>query len=734
MTTAHRICPLCEACCGLEIGIEEGRVTSIRGYDDDVHSAGFICPKGAALKDLHEDPDRLRAPMVKRDGKHVEVSWDEAFAEIERRMVPIIEKHGRDAVGLVLGNPSAHKIGLLLYTARLARGIGTKNVYSASTLDQMPKQLAAGMMFGHWLSIAVPDLERTDLLVVIGANPLVSNGSLWTVPDFRGKAKAMQARGGKLVVIDPRRTETAELADQHLFIRPGSDVFLLLGIVNVLFAEKRVRLGRLAPHVDGLAALEAAVADYAPARVAARCGIAAEAIEELARNLATAERAAVYGRIGTCTQEYGTLASWLVDVVNVLTGHLDEPGGAMFPKAAAFAANTIGAPGRGKGITIGRRASRVSRAPEVFGELPMGCLAEEITTPGEGQIRAMISIASNPVLSAPNGAQMAAAMDQLELMVSVDIYLNETTRHADVILPGLSPLEDIHYDVAFPQLSWRNTVRFSKAVLPMANDRPAEWEIVLRLLAIATGKGAAVDVRKLDDEMAADDVRRVAGPAADAVLAALAGTTGPERLLELALRGGPYGDRFGMTPGGLTLAKVKAATAGIDLGALEPRMPELLRTASGKIELAPPLFLDDLGRARADLARAVPELVIVGRRQLRSNNSWMHNLPVLAKGPFRCTALVSSIDASRLGLRDGGRARIANGARAIEVQVEVSDDMMPGVVSLPHGWGHDLPGSRLGLASERPGANLNAVLDETLRDPLSGNAVLGGVAITMQPL
>jgi anaerobic selenocysteine-containing dehydrogenase len=733
-TIAHRICPFCEACCGLELAIEGGKITSIRGHDEDVHSAGFICPKGAALRDLHEDPDRLRAPLVKRGGRHVEVSWDEAFAEIERRLVPILAEHGKDAVAMVIGNPSVHKLSLTLATARLTRAIGTTNLFSASTLDQMPKQLSAGLMFGHWLSIPVPDLARTDLLVVLGANPVVSNGSLWTVPDFRGKARAMQARGGQLIVIDPRRTETAELADQHLFIRPGGDAFLLLGIVHTLFADRRVRLGRLAAHVEGLAALEAAVADFAPERVAARCGIDAAAIRALAHQLAGAERAAVYGRIGTCTQEYGTLASWLIDVVNALTGHLDEPGGAMFPRAAAFAANTTGAPGRGKGISIGRRLSRVSRALEVWGEFPMGCLAEEITTPGDGQLKAVISVATNPVLSAPNGPQLAAALGRLSLMISVDIYLNETTRHADVILPGLSPLEDVHFDVALPQLAWRNTVRFSPAVLPAPAGQPSEWQIMLRLLAIATGRGAAADLDALDDELTADDVRRTAGPAAPAVLAAVAGQRGPERVLDLALRAGPYGDRFGLAPGGLTLARLKASPAGIDLGALEPRLPDLLRTPSGKVELAPPLLLDDLGRARADLGRAIPELVIVGRRQLRSNNSWMHNLPVLAKGRFRCTALVSSIDAGRLGLRDGGRARIARGAQSIDVEVEVSDAMMPGVVSLPHGWGHDQPGTRLALAAERPGANLNALLDETLRDPLSGNAVLAGVPVTMQPL
>jgi anaerobic selenocysteine-containing dehydrogenase len=727
---AHRICPLCEASCGLELGVRDEKLVTIRGHEADVFSAGFICPKGAALRELHEDPDRLRAPLVKRDGVHVEVSWDEAFAEIERRLPPIIAAHGKDAVALSIGNPAAHKFGLLLYGARLGRALGTKNVYSASTLDQMPKQLSAGLMFGHWLSIPVPDIERTQLLVVLGANPLVSNGSLWTVPDFRGRAKAMQARGGKLVVIDPRRTETAAIADQHVFIRPGGDVFLLAGIVNALFGGRHAKAG---PHVDGLEAVERAVADFTPERVAARCGIEAGEIRALARAIATTERAAVYGRIGTCTQEYGTLASWLIDVINVVTGHLDTPGGAMFPKAAAFAANTLGTPGRGKGISTGRRTSRVSRAPEVFGELPMGCLAEEIETPGDGQIKALISIASNPALSAPNGPRLAAALAGLELMVSVDIYLNETTRHADVILPGLSPLEESHYDVAFPQLAYRNAVRYSAPVLAPPPGHPPEWQTLLRLLAIATGRGANIDVRALDDELAAADVQRVAGPQTELVLRALGDAVGPERLLDLALRGGPYGDRFGFVPDGLTLARVKAATGGIDLGPLEPRIPELLRTPSGKIELAPPIVIDDLGRARADLDRPVPDLVLVGRRQLRSNNSWMHNLPMLAKGPVRCVALVNPADATRLGLTDGGRAQLANGDRAIEVVVEITDEMRPGVVSLPHGWGHDQPGTRMRVAAERPGANINAILDETQRDPLSGNAVLSGVAITMQP-
>lgn len=734
-TIAHRICPVCEACCGLAVHVESGKVIAIRGQESDGFSKGYICPKGVALKDLHEDPDRLHTPLIKRDGVFVETSWDEAFAEIERRLLPLRKEHGNDAVAVSAGNPSAHKFGLLLYFARLLKALGSRNVYSASTLDQMPKQLSSGLMFGHWLSIPVPDIERCDFLLMLGANPMASNGSLWTVPDFRGKAKAMHARGGKLVVIDPRRTETAEIADRHLPIRPGGDAFLLLGMVHTLFAEGLVRLGRLAEHVAGMDELRAAVQPFSADAVAARCGMSADTIRELTRQLAQAEHAAVYGRIGTCTQAYGSLASWLIDVLNVLSGHLDEPGGAMFPKAAAFAANTAGEPGVGKGISTGRHRSRVSGAPEVFGELPAGCLAEEIETPGPGQVKALITIASNPVLSSPNGKRLSQAFDQLDFMLSLDIYLNETTRHADVILPGLSPLEESHYDVALPQFQYRNYARYSAAVLPAPEGHMRDWQVMVRLIGIVQGKGATVDVQKIDDDMLLAELERSFGEKAGAVMTELSQHTGPERRLDLSLRTGPYGDGFGRHPDGLTLAKVKAAPGGIDLGELQPRVPEVLRTPSGKIELAPPLLMADLARAEMALAEPAPEMVIVGRRHVRSNNSWMHNLPLLAKGPFRCTAMVHPADARRLGLVDGAMARIAGHAgNTIEAQVEVSDTIMQGVISLPHGWGHSLPGAQLGLASERPGSNLNAVLDENLRDPISGNAVLGGVAVQVSAI
>jgi anaerobic selenocysteine-containing dehydrogenase len=732
--TAHRICPFCEASCGLEVELQQDQVLRVRGDEADVFSAGFLCPKAVGLKDLHEDGDRLRTPLIKRNGVFEPASWQEAYAEIERRLPPIIARDGPHAVATVLGNPVSHKMSLMLYFPKLAKALSTRNMYSASSVDQVPKMLSVGLMYGSWLSVPVPDIERAQFLLILGANPMVSNGSLWTVPDFRGKAKALRARGGKIVVVDPRRTETAAVADEHHFIRPGADVFFLLGLVHALFDENLVKPGRLAGRLAGLDELQAAVRGYAPETVAARCGIAAATMRELARTLASTAHAAVYGRIGTCTQQYGTLASWLIDVVNILTGHLDEEGGMMFPKAAAFAANTRGKPGTGRGITSGRYRSRVSGAPEVAGELPITCLAEEIDTPGPGQVKALIAIAGNPVLSAPNGPRLAAALEQLEFMVSMDIYLNETSRHADVILPGVSPLEDAHYDVTFTQFSHRNHARYSPPVLARSGGQPDEWETLLRLAAIVKGLGADADIDALDDALLRDELEKSVGPLADAVLGMLAPQRGVQRLLDLGLRSGPYGDQFGRAPGGLTLARIQAAPSGIDLGPMTQRIPEALRTPSGKIELAPQLLLDDLARVAADLASPAAELVIIGRRQLRSNNSWMHNLPVLAKGAYRCTALVHPEDAQRLRLADGGQATIRNGARQIQVQVEVSGDMMPGVVSLPHGWGHDLPGTQMGVAAERPGVNLNVLLDENLRDPLSGNAVLSGVPITMAPM
>jgi anaerobic selenocysteine-containing dehydrogenase len=731
---AHRICPLCEACCGLELKVTGNRIDTIKGNPNDVFSQGYICPKGVALRDLHDDPDRLTTPMIKRNGRHEPISYEEAFGEIERRLTPILATYGRSAAGVYLGNPGAHKMGLLLYSPHLIRALGTPNVFSASTLDQMPKQVAAGLMFGTMLSIAVPDIDHTDHLIILGANPMASNGSLWTVPDFRGRVQALQARGGKLITIDPRRTETAQIADAHHFIRPGSDVFLLLGMAATLIEEGLVETGPLALYLNGLDEAMAAIRPYPPERIAGNTGLSAQTIRQLARDMAAAPRAVLYGRIGTCTQEFGTLASWLIDVINILTGNLDRIGGAMFSKSAAFAANTRGKPGQGRGFDIGRRKSRVSGAPEAGGEFPVGCMAEEIETPGDGQIKALFVVAGNPVLSAPNGKRLSQALEQLELMVSLDIYLNETSRHADVILPGLSPLEEGHFDVAFPQMAYRNAARYSAPVFPRAPGCLSEWENLLRLAAIARGHGANVDPRQIDDQNVRDQLAHMLpGDQVEAAFEALSKWRGPERQVDLALRMGPHGDQFGAKPDGLNLELLARNPNGIDLGDLMPRIPESLRTQSGKIDMAPPAIIGDLVRVEDALGRPKPDLVIIGRRHVRSNNSWMHNLPVLAKGPNRCTLIVHSEDAARLGLRQGGLAQIIRGNRAIEAEVAISNDIMPGVVSLPHGFGHDLAGINLSVAQARPGANLNALLDDDDRDPLSGTSILSGIAVAVAP-
>ncbi|MGH7788159.1 MAG: molybdopterin oxidoreductase family protein [Candidatus Binatia bacterium] len=744
-TTAEGVhfhaCPLCEATCGLEIRTRGREVVGIRGDDADVFSHGFICPKGYAVKELDADPDRLRTPLIKRNGRFEPATWDEAFAVIDERLSPILREHGRDALAVYLGNPSAHNMALLVYNQVLLRALGSKNIYSASTVDQMPKQVSVGLMFGTVLSVPVPDLDRTDYLLILGADPFVSNGSLMTAPDVPGRLKAIRARGGKIVVVDPRRSRTASEADEHHAIRPGTDAYLLFGIVHTLFAEGLVRLGRLAEHVAGLDEIAALARDFAPEVVAARCGIDAASIRRLARELAAAPCAAVYGRIGTCTQEFGSLASWLVDVVNVLTGHLDQVGGAMFTRPATGSSHTRGTPGRGKGVRFGRRHSRVRHAPEVYGEFPAACLAEEIETPGEGQVRALITIAGNPVLSTPNGARLDAAIGSLDFMLSLDIFLNETTRHADVILPGLSPLEQPHYDVALRQLAIRNVATYSAPVFDVPEGQQPEWRTLLRLAALITGQGPDADIDALDDFVVRQQVEQIAGAAsspiagrdADEICAALAPRRGPERLLDLMLRTGPYGDAFGASPDGLTLAQLEAHPHGIDFGPLQPRIPDVLRTPSGKIELAPPALVGDVDRLRAGLGGNGDGMVLIGRRDLRSNNSWMHNAPVLVKGKARCTMQVNPADADRLGLTDGALAAVASRTGRITVPVEVTDTIRPGVVSIPHGWGHDLPGIQLGVAAAHPGVNCNRLVDEEALDPLSGNAVLNGLPVTVEP-
>lgn len=740
--TRFRICPLCEATCGLCIEIEEGRVLSVRGDAADTFSEGYICPKGVALRGLHEDPDRLRVPLLRENGTWREAAWDEAFSFIDERLGPICERHGRNSVGVYLGNPTVHNLALTMYAPVFLKALGTHNIFSASSVDQLPKQLACGLMFGTGLSVPVPDLDRCRYLLVLGANPLESNGSMMTAPNVGERLRRIQMRGGKVVVVDPRVTKTARMADVHYSIVPGTDAYFLFGVVHTLFAEGLVNPGRLGAYLAGLEVVEELSRAFSPESVAGICGIGAMEIRRMARELAAAEGAAVYGRIGTCTQRFGTLASWLPEVIHAITGNLDRPGGAMFAQPAHGAGNSKGKPGRGHGIRFGRRVSRVRGRPEFFGEFPAACMAEEMDTPGEGQIRALFTIAGNPVLSTPNGARLSRALASLELMVSVDVYLNETTRHAHVILPGPSPLEVSHYDLAFSQLSVRNVARYSPPVLAMTAGMQPEWVTMLRLAGIAGGMGPGPDIETLDEMVARQVIERETGLAESAVhgrdteelLAALGDLRGPERLLDFMLRTGPYGEGFGVRPEGLRLAVLQAHPHGLDLGPLTPRIPEILRTVSGKIELAPEVLVGDVARLRAAMGETRTAMLLIGRRDLRSNNSWMHNVPQLMTGRPRCTLQVSPEDAGRLGLTNGGRARVRSNAGSVEVVVETTADIRPGVVSLPHGWGHDDAETRLAEAQKQPGVNSNLLADECCLDDLSGNAVLCGIPVEVYPV
>lgn len=739
--TALRICPLCEATCGLTLTIEGTRVTGARGDRDDVFSRGFICPKGASIGGLDEDPDRLRTPLVRKGGVLTEASWSEAFDAIARALPAVADEHGRQAVGVVLGNPNVHTMAGALYPSALLAALRTRALFTASTLDQMPKHVSSGLLFGDPNTIPVPDLDRTGHLLLLGANPLESNGSLCTAPDFPGKLKALRRRGGSLTVVDPRRTRTARLADRHVAIRPGTDALLLAAVTHVMFEEKLTDPGVLADHVQGIEEVAEAVRDFSPEAVAGACDVDAGTIRVIARELAAAPTAAVYGRIGSCTVEHGTLASWLVDVLNILTGNLDRPGGALFPLSATARAPRPAAPG--KGFALGRWASRVSGHPEAKGELPISALAEEIGTPGDGRIRALIVLAANPVLSAPDGDRLDRALaDGLDFMVSVDPYLNETSRHADVVLPPPPPSQSAHFDFAFNTLAVRNQVRYTRPAVPLDADRMDESEILARLVLAVSGthgtEPGAVDAMVIDRALGktvADPHSPVHGRDPAELAAELTGRTGPERRLDLMLRLGPYGDAFGADPEGLTLERLLAHPHGIDLGPLASRIPQVLTTRSGRIELFPAPIAADLPRLRDALTgrRDPKALVLIGRRHLRSNNSWMHNVAALTGGSNVCTLQIHPEDAARLGLADGAAATVTADGGELTAPVEITDGVRTGVVSLPHGWGHSRPGTRMSVAAAQPGVNVNQLLDGSRLDPLSGTAVLNGIPVTVAP-
>jgi anaerobic selenocysteine-containing dehydrogenase len=721
-------CPLCEAMCGLEIQVADGRVAGIRGNRDDTWSHGHLCPKGATLGAVHDDPDRIRAPMIKVDGQWQEVSWDAAFRRCTELLAPVIEQFGIGAVAAYTGNPLAHSFSLARYTGVLLGMSGMPVTYSPGTVDQWPKNLSSHLMYGGWWSFPVPDIERTDLLVVMGANPAASQGSLLAAPDVMG----IIGHIGRVLVIDPVRTATAAQADEWLPITPGTDAALLMAVVHTLFAEDLVSLGAMQGHVDGVDRLRDVAADWSPERVAGPTGIDATRIRALARELATAERAVVYGRIGLCNQEFGSLASWLVDVVNILTGHFDVPGGAMFPRAAAWSLTVQPQPGLEGGLPeFGRYRTRVRGAKEVLGQVPVSCMAEEIATPGDGQIKALITVAGNPVLSTPGGHRLDEVLPTLDAMIAVDLWINETTRHADVILPGLSPLEQPHHDDLILNFAINSVANYSPPVFtPEDPDRPHEWEILIRLTGLCTGTPAEdVDVAAIDDGFF--DYLAFTQGLDGAEIRHHYDHGGPERILDLTLRTGPFGDRYGEDPDGLTLDRLKATPNGVNFGPMVPQVPAILGTPDAKIRIAPQYLLDDLPRLAARIERAPDDLVLVSRRHLRSNNSWLHNVPSLMKGRDRCTLLMHVDDAARRGLSTGDRVAVTSAGGSIDVPVEVTDAIKPGVVSMPHGWGHGRPGTRMAVANGSPGVNTNVLSPPTFLDEPSGNGALNGIPVTV---
>ncbi|MGB9307419.1 MAG: molybdopterin-dependent oxidoreductase [Mycobacterium sp.] len=721
-----RTCPLCEAMCGLEIRVEDGRVASIRGNRDDVWSRGHLCPKGVSLGAVHHDPDRIRRPMIKVDGRWQEVSWDRAFRRCSELLTPVIEKYGIGAVTAYTGNPLAHSFSLARYAGVLMGMSGIPVTYSPGTVDQWPKNLSSHLMYGLWWNFPVPDIERTDLMVIMGANPAASQGSLLAAPNVMGLINEIRKRG-KVIVIDPVRTQTAAQADEWLPIVPGTDAALLLAVTHTLFDEGLIDPG---PHVDGVDTMRRVAADWPPERVSAVTGIAEDRIRRLARELAGTEKSVVYGRIGLCNQEFGSLASWLVDVVNILTGHFDTPGGAMFPKPAAWSITTQPLPGLEDGAPeFGRWHTRVRGAKEVLGQAPVSCMAEEIATPGEGQLKALITVAGNPVLSTPGGDKLDEVLPMLEAMISVDLWLNETTRHADVILPGLSPLEQPHHDDLILLFAIHSIANYSAPVFDPGN-RPHEWEILIRLTGLCTGTPAEdVDVAAIDDGFF--DYLAFTKGVDGAEIRKLYEHGGPERMLDLTLRTGPFGDRYGENPGGLTLDLLKANPNGIDFGPMVPQLPEILGTTDKKIRLAPQYLLDDLPRLAARMERPAESLVLVSRRHLRSNNTWLHNVPALMKGKDRCTLLMHPADAARCGVGTDDIVTVKSAAGEIRVPIEITDAIKPGVVSMPHGWGHGKPGTRMSVANGSPGANTNALSLPTFIDEPSGNGALNGIPVTI---
>ena len=714
-TTHYRACNICEAICGIEITANGEQRLDIRGDKDDPFSRGYICPKAVALQDIYYDKDRLKYPVRRTADGWQRIGWDEAFDEVAQNLKRVRAKYGRNSIGTYLGNPTVHNYGALLFAPQFLRSLRTRNKFSATSVDQLAHHVSAYLMFGHQLLLPVPDLERTRYFLILGANPVISNGSLMTAPGMPRRLKEIRERGGKVILIDPRYNETARLADRHLFIRPGTDVLLLLALLHVVFEERLTRLDHLESFTKGVKTIADLVIQFPPERVAATTGIQANEIRNLAREFAAAESAVCYGRIGVSTQEFGGVCQWLINVLNIVTGNLDRPGGAMFTLPAfdpITAPESLAARG-----SFARRHSRVRKLPEFAGEFPVVALAEEILTEGPEQVKALVTYAGNPVLSTPNGRELDRALASLEFMVSVDFYINETTRHAHIILPPTSSLERGHYDIAFHVLAVRNTAKFSPALFQPGDDTREDWEILLELQTRMEHNGLRGRVkRKFMQQF-----------------------LGPERMLDLALRFGPYGARVNPFSKGLTLRKLKKAVHGIDLGPLKPCLPARLRTADKRIDLAPEAIVKDVERVKSKfregaLHESNGHLLLIGRRQLRSNNSWLHNSERMVKGKPQCTILMHPTDAAQRQLAKGEKVVVRSRVGSIVVPVEISDEIMQGVVSIPHGWGHDRPGNQMEVAQQHAGESINDLTDNQAIDALCGTAAFNGTLVTINSL
>jgi anaerobic selenocysteine-containing dehydrogenase len=714
-TTHYRACNICEAICGIEITANGEQRLDIRGDKDDPFSRGYICPKAVALQDIYYDKDRLKYPVRRTADGWQRIGWDEAFDEVAQNLKRIRAKCGRNSIGTYLGNPTVHNYGALLFAPQFLRSLRTRNKFSATSVDQLAHHVSAYLMFGHQLLLPVPDLDRTRYFLILGANPAISNGSLMTAPGMPRRLQEIRERGGKVILIDPRYNETARLADRHLFIRPGTDVLLLLALLHVVFEERLTRLDHLESFTKGVKTVADLVIQFPPERVAATTGIQPNEIRNLAREFASAESAVCYGRIGVSTQEFGGVCQWLINVLNIVTANLDRPGGAMFTLPAfdpITAPESLAARG-----SFARRHSRVRKLPEFAGEFPVVALAEEILTEGPEQVKALVTYAGNPVLSTPNGRELDRALASLEFMVSVDFYINETTRHAHIILPPTSSLERGHYDIAFHVLAVRNTAKFSPALFQPGDDTREDWEILL----------------ELQTRMEYDGLRgRVKRKFMQQFL-------GPERMLDLALRFGPYGAKVNPFSKGLTLRKLKKAVHGIDLGPLKPCLPARLRTTDKRIDLAPEAIVKDVERVKSKfldgaLHESNGHLLLIGRRQLRSNNSWLHNSERMVKGKPQCTILMHPTDAAQRQLAKGDKVVVRSRVGSIVVPVEISDEMMQGVVSIPHGWGHDRPGNQMEVAQQHAGESINDLTDTQAIDALCGTAAFNGTLVTIDSL